>query len=499
MKRTKVLAVLAIVFLAFAAEAQYVVQVPYLMIDPYSGNPAVGQTFFSILPPDATYRSVRLRGLSAAFNGLVRDGYSDHFRNPVYRASDVPVELFGDFGSVASNGNFLLGSVMNSGSGSWGGFVTLNRLMKSTSRSDYSSVDSYNPPTTSSSSLEYSPQKIGGRLSYSAAAANDAIFGVSYEYASDTQDERFERVQDYSSPSYANREKNTRDNSRDSRIHRVSGGTLVHLESGTLELGATGLFTRNSLKEYYGYDYQSSSYITRSQFSYPTDITTKGVLVEAVYNFTPIEKAHSRVLAHIAYTKFDATGSSLSHYFYSYSPPSPSSYSTRSSSRNASGSIVEAKVGLGLERKLSESFSGYAAFSVSYVRNKATGSEDGTMVDSSGTVRTSSTFSNSLSDTKTRIDIRIPLAIEYFIGEHVTFRGGIEPRYRSGETSVGEQVINNPPFTSTRTTRVEDRGLALNSNFGISAQHKDYGAIDFLFGNVLSETRFWSIAFRYFL
>lgn len=159
------------------------------------------------------------------------------------------------------------------------------------------------------------------------------------------------------------------------------------------------------------------------------------------------------------------------------------------------------KVGLGVERKLSESFSGYAAFSINYIRNKATGSEDGTSVDSSGGVGTTSTFSNSLSDTKDGFDIRFPIAVEYFISEHITFRGGLEPRYRSGATSVEQQnlYISPSPYTSTAVSKAEDRGLALSSSFGISAQHKDYGAIDLLFGKVLSETLFWSVAIRYFL
>lgn len=498
MKPSRVLTILAIVSLTSAAEAQYVVQVPYFTNDPYSGNPAVGQTYFSIQRPDEAYRSVRLRGLSSAFSGLVRDAYSDYFRNPANRASEVPVELFGDLGSVASNGNFLLGGVINSGSSSWGGFVTLDGLMKNTSRSDYTSLNP-NSPARNTSFLEYSPEKIGGRLSYSSTASSDVTFGASYEFSSATQDERFEFVHDYSSSSYPDTRKNVRDDSRNSKIHRISGGTLVQLESATLELGVTGLFTRNSLTEYFDYFFHTSSNLSGNQFSFPTEITTKGLLVEAVYKFPPQEKAQSQILARFAYTKFDATGSSLSLYFSRYSPPYSPYYNKQSSSRNASGSIIDAKVGFGFERKLSESFSGYAAFSVSYVRNKATGSEDGTKVDSSGSVGTSSSFSNSLSDTKTQVDVRIPLAIEYFIGEHITFRGGLEPRYRSGETSVGEQSIYDPPHTSTIARRIQERGLALNSSFGMSAQHKDYGAIDLLFGNALSETRYWSIAIRYFL
>lgn len=234
MKQKFVVAILSLLGFAMPAKSQYVVQVPYLFQDLYSTSLSVGYTFFSIPRPNATYQSVRLRGLSEGFIGLVQDTYSDHFRNPAYRASDVPVEFFGDFGSVANNGNFLVGSVMTSGANSWAGFVTLEGLRKYTSSSDQTSFSSYGSTTTSSSTNEYSPRKIGGRLSYTAVTANDVTFGVSYEYSSFRLNNRYESFQDYSSPSYPNTTKSTQDYSRDSKTHRISAGVLIPHESTTL-------------------------------------------------------------------------------------------------------------------------------------------------------------------------------------------------------------------------------------------------------------------------
>jgi hypothetical protein len=497
MNKSALVIVLLTLCIILPSRSQYVIQVPYVFIDLYSGNPSVGETYFSIPRPDATYQSVRLRGLSEGLRGLVRDAYSDHFRNPANPASDIPIELFGDVGSVNDNGKFLFGSVLNSETNSLTGFVTLEQLMKNTSQSDITTAGSpYSSPYTSSSTQENSPRNIGARLSYSGTTKQNIALGLSYEYSAPKLDEKSESIQQYSPPS-PQTSRNLRDNSRDGKIHRVSAGIVIPMENAKMEVSATGLFTNHTLKEYYENSSFSQYSSYTNKYSYPTDISSSGSLLEVVYASGVPEESARRFLAHLGYTAFDATGSSSSEYRSSYG-----SYNATASTRSATGSIIDVKAGVGLEKKISEQFSGYIAFSVNYIRNKSTGSENGTVRDSAFSFDSTRTFSKSLSDKKEGFDVRIPLAVEYFISEHVTFRAGLEPRYRFGETRT-EQTEFPPyyyPYTiSTNKVKVEAKGLSLSTNVGVSAYHVDYGQIDLLFGNVLTETKFWSVAIRYLL
>src|SRR5437879_5654754 len=99
MKLTSLKIIIALGLICCTAPAQYVIQIPYLFNnDPYSVGRSVGETYFVVQRPDASYESVRIRGLSESLGGLVRDPYSDQFRNPAYRVGDNPVEFFSDLG-----------------------------------------------------------------------------------------------------------------------------------------------------------------------------------------------------------------------------------------------------------------------------------------------------------------------------------------------------------------------------------------------------------------
>jgi len=478
------------------SRSQYVIQVPYVFVDLYSGYPSVGQTYFSVPRPDETYNSVRIRSLGAGLSGLTGDDYSDHFRNPAYHVSEI-TQLYGDLGSVNDNGKFLLGGVFVKETKSFTGFLKLEQLMKRRSSYDRTSAEPYSSLSSSSTVVENSPKNIGGRAAYTTDASDNFTIGLSYEFSLPTLDERDEIVNTYQSiPLTTTRY--LRDNSRDGKIHRISAGTMSRLENATLEFVAVALFTNHSLQEFREDNYVYS-YSSRSKFSYPTEINTKGFLFEAVYGIVVDEMLSNRFLAHVAYTKYDASGTS----FYEHRSWPYGSYNTQNGARSASGTIIDLKGGAGLDLKISEEFSGYGGLSVNYVRNRSTGSEKGTVRDSTYGRDTTSAFSNSLSDTKKGFDIRLPLAVEYFISEYATLRGGLEPRYSSGETyteATGIYPYFYGTYGSTTTkTRVEASGLSLSTNIGVSLHHGDYGQIELLFGSVLTETKFWSVAIRYFL
>lgn len=498
MKKTAVLVALMIGALTLPSRSQYVVQIPYV-IDQYTTQIAVGSTFFSIPRPDATYESVRLRGLSDGFAGFIRDSYSDHFRNPANRIGDVPAEIFGDLGAVSDSGKFMFGGVVAAGTNSWSAFVNLERLMRSSNQSDRFTMNSGGSSNLASFAEEFSPKKIGVRLSYSSDTAATSSLGLSYEYSSPILDWASTNTTQSLSSSYSSMTKNSRDNSSKGHMHRFSGGSIIRLENSTLELDAAGLFTSHSITDYSVYNYSSSSTWTSVVASYPTDVSTRAGLFEAVYTIGFAEKMISRFLARAAYTKYDVSGNSLSEYRNSYSP----SYSSRRatlSNRDASGSVIDFIVGAGVERAISEVFTVYMALSANYVRNKMTGVENGSTIDSSGSAVTIGTFSNSLSDLREGYDIRLPAAVEYSAGEHVTFRGGLEPRYRKGETTTVESAIYDPyGGYMANKAMVEARGLSLNSTLGASVYDRAYGQVDVVFGNVLTDTHFWSVAMRYFL
>jgi hypothetical protein len=84
-------------------------------------------------------------------------------------------------------------------------------------------------------------------------------------------------------------------------------------------------------------------------------------------------------------------------------------------------------------------------------------------------------------------------------GDYVLLRGGLEPRYRTGETFTENNGTILPGYQSSSQSRINQRGLLLSSQLGACVRHESFGEIGILFGRNITDTYFWSFFLPYLI
>lgn len=478
--------------------SQYVIMYPYLF-DPYTySSPSMSTAYLQLPRPGDSYRSVRVRSLAEGFSGLISDPYTDHFRNPGIRVHDQPVEVFGDFGSMNDQGKFLFGAFGETPTGTLTGSVRLERLSKYTSSS--TTTQPQPSPYTYEYSTEFSPEKAGGRLAYTWALPDEHSFGVSYEYLHDRYDNIYKSSSNSSSPGFMYITTRTEDYSQGGEVHVAGIGGVIQREKGSIALRGRGVFSSYTITNVYDYRQISGGFHTYTIINYPTDVKTKGFLAGVVFDSETDGGGKARFLVDLAYTSYEANGTITER--YENGDSLNLSGNTKSGQHSTDGSIVDVLIGAGYEKRIIEGVTGVAGFSVNYVRNAGDYSERQTYAYfGTGTQPPPVTTALTSTIDLDGFDVRLPLGVEYFPFEHLTLRGGVEARYRSGEisTTQNSSVIFPPSPGPSTKYNVTQRGLSFAANFGIVAHHQDYGEVGVFFGKNLSDTTLWSFFLRYFV
>ncbi len=472
----------------------------YYLDDPYSTT-IVFNDIFTLPKPTDSYQSIRMRTFSEGSFGLIRDNYSDHFRNPAYLIEGNKNEIFSDLGSIQDNGKFIFGGFVPIADKLLGISINLEGLRKNKfteTYNSYSSLQDFNNTYTD----EYSPKKYGTRLSFSSPINPEVTAGISYHYLKLEEIYRFSRTSRNSDSLNFYENLRSMDYSKFGTIHKIDAGTLLNFTKFVLDLKTTLLFSShqpNSKDETTRHSINSTEY--RALFK-PTDLDTRAGLISAVLSYVSPDKLHHlRFLSKLGYTTYDVKGITTSLDTSKYS--SQNTYKNISNStREGDGYVLDIRSGCGYERNFSETITAYGAISVNYILHKTNISEKGNRTFISSFTTTTGTISNTPSEKLESIDIRLPIAIEYYYGDYVIFRGGVEPRYRMGEivnSLITNTIYDNSAYYYTLEFKTDKDELSLTSNFGATLKYKDYGFVDLLFGNVLTDTKFWSISIRVFI
>ncbi len=500
--KNSLLVLLLVVLTASALRAQYVIEYPYLFFDNQYSAPTIGFTYYTLPRPTEAYTSTRVRALSSGFTGLIKDSYTDHFRNPAMDIGGLSCEAFGDFGSVNDLGRFVLGGFIKGGKTTVGASTTLDRLLKRTTSSH--STYSYSPQSPSTQTYddksEINPERLGGRISGTFHLAGGHNLGASYEYINNKNNARYESSTMYTSPNYVQSSMTLSDFSSSSDLHSIGIGGMIETNSGTLQLIGRGVFSTATLTNRYSRFNRYSSATNSNLTDYPSDVRTTAFLLGGVYELPQGEESSLRLLLDFAYTSYTTSGTSIGEavdsgsYIYK---------STLAGSRTSDGTIFDVRGGVGYQRHIIGAITGYAGFSVGYIRNSYDATERST--SSTTTIPPNPpqppiTTTNVSNGTIDGFDVRLPLGLDVALGDHVVLLGGIEPRYRSGETSTENRSTIFPPSSIINATnKINQRGLIFASQFGVTAHHEDYGEISVVFGKNLTDTSFWTFFLRYFV
>ncbi len=509
MKRTAMLAMVALA-ISFTAQSQYGIPYYYLgygSYDPYA-NRFIGSSFFSLPRPNDTYTSTRMRSLAEGFKGLVRDPFTDHFRNPAWHVCETNTEVFGDFGSVNDLGKFFLGSFIHTATDSSKGMVgvnmTLDKMMKSTSKSSSENTSSGSSTRSNSSSLsESNPERVGGRLSYSWQVSEKIDLGVSYEFISRSDGSHFESSYGSTPASGGSTSSQGNDDTFDGKIHTANFGSIIKSDKGVLQLFVRGIYSTNALL--YSYQRKGRSNYSQSteETRLPTDVDTKAGLIGAVYEIEHESNAVTRFLFEAAITKYTASGKTIS-FSESGDTIRITFRSSTAGSRSTDGTIWDIKGGVARELPISEALKGIAGFTVNYVKNTFDGSEESVtsyITSPPQLPPPPTTQRNILDSSLDGFDVRLPIGLEYSLSENVLLSGGIEPRYRSGEITEGQTSSALNPIISTSVNKTENtmRGLQFSTQVGISFNKEDFGVLSVLLGRNVADMTYWSVFLRYFL
>lgn len=497
MKKNRFLLAILSILIYHNSNAQFY---PYYLGDPYS-NTIVFGNIYTIQKPKESYQSLRMRTFSEGSLGLIRDNYSDHFRNPAYLIEGNRNEIFGDLGSIQDYGKFILGGSLPIADKSLGISINLEGMRKNKSTNTYENYYSLAGGFTDTYTTENSPRRYGTRLSFSSPINSEVTAGASYHflksdeiYRSSWRNRNFDSLYFYD-------ELRSTDYSKIGTNHKIDVGTLINYKTFVLDLKTTLLFSSYKPKNQDETIYRSTSSTEyRARFK-PTDIDSRGGLISAVLNFTsPNSKDHLRFLAQSAYTAYNIKGKTNLLDTVSYSSGTAYKYIT-DGTREGDGYVFDIRSGFGYERFFSETLVAYAAISVNYILHKTNISENKNSINT-GSLTTTTNISTTPSEKLESIDIRLPIAIEYFHGDYVILRGGVEPRYRTFETIksfIESRIYDNSLSNFNYKFIKELNELSITSNFGATLRHNEYGAVDLLFGNILTDTKFWSIALRVFL
>ncbi len=472
----------------------------YYLGDPYSTS-IVFDYIYTIQKPTESYQSLRMRTFSEGAHGLIQDNYSDLFRNPAYSIDVNKPEIFGDLGSIQDYGKLFLGGFVPIADKSLGISINLEGIRKNKTTNTFDYYYSLTQGSTNTYTNENSPRRYGTRLSFSSPINSEVTAGASYHFLKSDEIYRSSQTNRNFDSLYFYEELRSTDYSKIGTIHKIDAGTLLNFTDFVLDLKTTLLISSYKPKNQDEKTNRSISSTEYQAWFKPTDIDSRGGLISAVLKYTsPNNKDHLRFLAQSGYTAYDIKGKLNALDTVKYSSGTTYKYIT-DGTREGDGYVLDIRSGCGYERIFSETLVAYAAISVNYILHKTNISENKNYINT-GFLTTTTNISMTPSEKLESIDIRLPIAIEYFHGNYVILRGGVEPRYRTVETitSFIESRIHDNSLSNFNYKFIKDRNeLSLTSNFGATLRHNEYGAVDLLFGNILTDTKFWSIALRVFL
>ncbi|MBM2840159.1 MAG: hypothetical protein HW412_687 [Bacteroidetes bacterium] len=502
MKQMMILILLLVTCAPPALQAQYIIEYPYLYFTDFYTAPTTSSAYFIMPRPTDIYTSTRIRTLSGGFSGLIRDAYTDHFRNPAMGIDGQSCEAFGDLASANDLGRFTLGGFIKGNRNTIGVATTLDKLLKRTTTNN-SSYNYLSPGSTSRSDniSEVNPERIGGRVSGSFLLDTGGRLGASYEYAHAKNNSTSRYDYRSESATFFDITTSTTELVSSSNVHNITLGGFLTVGNGTLQILGRGVFSKTELPNRFSNIRRTSYSRSSTVDNYSTEIKTKGFLAGMVFECLPSEQQVVRIVVDLARTSYTTSGTSRTE-------ASDSGFSVGSHSGSGSwttdGGIIDIRAGVGYERRILNSITGYVGFSLGYIRNSYDGNEKAatTSVYTPNPPINSSSSSN-VEGNNDAFDARLPLGIELMAGEHVTIRGGIEPRYRSGETSNERRFLSStmtlPEVNGTATSKVNQRGLSFATQFGAALHHQDFGEISILFGKNLTDTNFWAFFLRYFV
>lgn len=442
--------------------------------------------------PGDFYSSVRLRGLSEDFSGLIADPYTDYMRNPAMIPSADHSELYGDFGSVNQGGVFMAGGYALMGESALGVFVKLDRLSKT--QSGYGRIDegeSYIYTSSSSSSLKNSVSGLNVR--YTLALGSGASLGASYDYSYGGSPSQYARSYDYSYsyPPSLDSSGNTYRTGNVGPRNIICFGIKLPVDEGSVQaylLGESSANTLSDVESDYTLRWQQDTlvYNNSNESNDQTTVKERSGLLGLVYQKSIATGSDVRCVFEIGYSTYEGTGK----YFYEseYSPSIPPIYSSKSSTRKSDGRIWDVRLGLGIERRLAEKLSGFLALNLVDIMHTLDLTEN---VDSVFPPPVKGGVNMASQEIKAFV-ATLPIALEYGAGEYVTLRGGVEPGYVYGDASAKGDNMLNLEGSSYRTQHQES--LWSNVTAGASIHGKNIGEVNICFKyDILSMTN-WSIS-----
>lgn len=451
-----------------------------------------GFSNLTLARPGDFYSSVRLRGLSEDFSGLIADPYTDYMRNPAMIPSRDHSELYGDLGSVSQGGVFMVGGYSLIGKSAVGVFVKLDRLSKT--QSGDNRIDEGGSYIYRSSSSSSSRNSVSGLdVRYTLALGNGPSLGASYDYSFGGSPSQYAQSYNYSyfsSPSLDS-SGNTYKTGNVGPRNIICFGIKLPVDEGSVQaylLGESSANTLSDVESDYTLRWQQDTLVYRNstESDDQTTVREKSGLLGFVYQKSTATGSDVRCLFEIGYSTYDGTG----RYFYEreYSPSIPPVYSSKSSTRESNGRIWDVRLGLGIERRLSEKLSGFVALNFVDIMHTLDLTEN---IDSVAPPPGKGKVNMASQEIKAFV-ATLPIGFEYGAGEYVTLRGGVEPGYVYGDASMrGDNMLNIVGYSYQMQ---HEENLWSNVTAGASIRGKNIGEISVCVKyDVMSMTN-WSIS-----
>ncbi len=488
--------IIFVIMFSNVLSAQYVLSYPYLIVESYSSDYFIGSRYFTIPRAGDSYTSVRLRSMSDGFSGLIRDSYSDYFRNPANTLSDKN-ELYGDLGSVNDGGKFFFGSAFNLEKSSLGAFVGLDNL--NTNKTQQKNTQNYSSSISTSTNVnEESPHQYQANISFAKPISDEKTIALRYHLTTMDNAKRSESSSTSTSTSSNNSSVRISDYSTKGYIHSFDIGMNSLGEQSELDVRIRGLYSSHDLtnsSDYTRNNFSGSySYRAFNRMFVPNTIKSKAIFLLTGYGTGSNEETYRKYVAELGYTSYELTGTTDGY-------DSSSSQERQTEVRTTDGSIVDLKVGYGSEHVVSESFKIFFAPSVTYIHHSSEKNESRNAVYQNGTTIDKSTSSSSSSIKKDAYALRLPTGIEYLLNDFMILRGGIEPMYMKGKRTTSSAMNTTSYYSSYYQSDYENEtdGLSFKANAGVTFLHQNYGELNIMLGNALTSMNYWLFSMRYWL
>lgn len=312
MKRTVFLSLIFWFINSFSGDAQAQVSSSGAIAFAYSPS-LLRYSNFTLTRSGDSYSSVRLRGLSVDFSGLIRDAYTDYLRNPAVVPTKDRNEIYGDLGAVSDNGKFLLGSYSRSGNQGLGVFANLEGLIeRNSTNSDVDNRATFvNTINTMNSTMNLANSMIGANVRYTYLRDDGVSLGASYQYY--YRKSVNNRSNGYSSTStsgtnyYSNQYGNDLQNSGPQ--NKIVVGAYFPSSDASFETYASGTISAFHLNDVSVSKYGTDTYLNTNENYYPSTVEEKSGLVGVIYEKRNEESSSVRYLFEFGYTSYSGTGS----------------------------------------------------------------------------------------------------------------------------------------------------------------------------------------------